>query len=61
MAQIDLYVPVYRVGANGKLAYQLAKVSGVTVTNATVPEGELMIKSSAVGKTPPESLQPPPA
>ena len=59
MAAIDLYVPVYKVGANGKKAYQFSKVSAA-VTNATVPEGELCIKSSSVTSTPPESQQPPP-
>jgi len=60
MAAIDLYIPVFMVGANGKKAYQFAKVNGVTVTNATVPEGELCVKSSAITKTPPVDLQPPP-
>tara|TARA_Y100001951_G_scaffold104299_1_gene115484 strand:- start:1752 stop:1937 length:186 start_codon:yes stop_codon:yes gene_type:complete len=59
MATIELYVPVYMEGANGKKAYQFAKVSGVTVSNATVPEGELCIKSSATTSTPPVSQQPP--
>jgi len=59
MAVIELYVPVYMVGADGKKAYQFAKVNGVTVTNAQVPEGELCIKTSAVTTTPPQSIQPP--
>lgn len=59
MAAIELYVPVYMVGADGKKAYQFAKVNGVTVTNAQVPEGELCIKSGAVTTTPPQSIQPP--
>jgi len=60
MAAIDLYVPVYMVGANGKKAYQFAKVNGVTVSNAQVPEGELCIKSSVMTTTPPADMQPPP-
>lgn len=60
MAAIDLYIPVFMVGANGKKAYQFAKVNGVTVTNATVPEGELCINARAITKTPPTDLQPPP-
>jgi hypothetical protein len=58
MASIDLYVPVYMTGANGKKAYQFAKVTA-TVTNAQVPEGELCIKSSSVTSTPAASQQPP--
>lgn len=60
MASIDLYVPVYMVGANGKKAYQFAKVNGVTVTNAQVPEGELCIDARVMTTTPPDRLQPPP-
>jgi len=59
MAAIDLYVPVYMVGANGKKAYQFAKVAGVTVTNAKVPEGALCINARSLTKTPPQRLQPP--
>jgi len=58
VAAIDLYVPVYMVGANGKKAYQFAKVSGVTVSNAKVPEGALCINSRALTVTPPKRLQP---
>ena len=60
MAAIDLYVPVYKVGADGQKAYQFAKVSA-TVTNAQVPEGELCIKSSSVTSTPAVAQQPPPS
>jgi hypothetical protein len=58
MASIDLYVPVYMEGANGKKAYQFAKVAA-TVTNAQVPEGELCLKSSTLTTTPTAALQPP--
>jgi len=58
VAQIDFYIPVYKTGANGKKAYQFAKVSGVTVSNAKVPEGELCLSSRALTLTPPEDLQP---
>ena len=60
MAAIDIYVPVYIVGADGKKAYQFAKVSA-TVSNAVVPEGELCIKSSSDTSTPSSSQQPPPS
>jgi len=59
MAAIDMYVPVYMVGANGKKAYQFAKINGVTVTNARVPEGALCISSRVLTVTPPPKLQPP--
>jgi len=59
MASIDIYVPVYMVGANGKKAYQFAKINAV-VTNARVPEGALCINSRVLTVTPPEKLQPPP-
>jgi len=59
MAQIDVYVPVYKVGANGKKAYQFAKITAV-ITNATVPEGEVCLNSRYLTVTPPERLQPPP-
>lgn len=59
MAAIDLYVPVYMTGANGKKAWQFAKVNGVTVTNAQVPEGQLCIDSRSITVTPPADLQPP--
>jgi len=55
---IDIWVPVYMVGANGKKAYQFAKITGV-VTNQKVPEGELCINSRVMTRTPPEDLQPP--
>ena len=58
MAAVDLYVPVYMVGANGKRAYQFAKVKGVVVTSAKVPEGELCIRSNAMTLTPAARLQP---
>jgi len=57
MAAIDIYVPVYMVGADGNLAYQFAKVTGV-VTNAKVPEGEVCISSRVLTQTPPERTQP---
>jgi len=59
VAQIDVYIPVYMVGANGKKAYQYAKLNAV-VTNAFVPEGAVCINSRAVTVVPPEKLQPPP-
>ncbi len=58
MAAVEIYVPVYMVGANGKKAYQFAKITAV-VTNAKVPEGALMISSRVIGQVPPEALQPP--
>ena len=57
MAAIDVYVPVYSVGSNGKKAYQFAKITAV-ITNAKVPEGAVMISSRAMGVTPPADLQP---
>lgn len=58
MAAIDIYVPVYMTGADGKKAYQFAKLTG-TVTTAQVDEGAVMIDSRVVSKTPPQDLQPP--
>jgi len=58
MAAIDVYVPVYMVGANGKKAYQFAKITAV-VTNAKVPEGQLCINSRVMTSTPPPDIQPP--
>ena len=58
MAAIDIYVPVYKVGANGKKAYQFAKITAV-VTNARVPEGELCLSSRTMTLTPSPDRQPP--
>jgi len=58
MAQQDVYVPVYTVGANGKLAYQFAKINAV-LTNAKVPEGAPMIDSRVMRSTPSQDIQPP--
>lgn len=57
MAAITIYVPVYTVGANGKKAYQFAKLTG-TLTNNRVPEGEACINSRAMTVTPTSRLQP---
>jgi len=57
MAAIEVYVPVYSVGANGKKAYQFAKITAV-LTNAKVPEGAVCISSRVITLTPPENLQP---
>lgn len=57
MAAIDVYVPVYMIGADGRLAYQFAKLTAV-VTNARVPEGQLCISSRVMTATPPQRLQP---
>jgi len=58
MAAIDIYVPVYMIGANGKKAYQFARITAV-VTNAKVPEGEVCISSRVLTVTPPAAIQPP--
>jgi len=62
MPQVDVYVPCYMLGKpgsknEGKLSYQYAKINAV-VTHAKVPEGEVMISSRVIGKTPPAELQP---
>lgn len=58
MANIDVYVPYYTTGANGKKAHQFIKLNGV-VTNAKVPEGEVCINSRVITSTPPQDMQPP--
>jgi hypothetical protein len=58
MANVDVYVPVYMVGADGSKAYQFAKLTAA-VTTAKVPEGEVCVKSSSVTTTPAQELQPP--
>jgi len=57
MAAVDIYIPVYRVGANGKKAYQFAKVTAV-ITNQKVPEGEVCISSRVMTSTPSQDRQP---
>jgi len=58
MASVDIFVPVWMTGADGKKAYQFAKLTG-TVTNAKVDEGAVMVDSRAVTQTPAQDLQPP--
>ena len=58
MAQVDIYVPIYMVGANGKKAFQFAKINAV-VTNSKVPEGAVCISSRVMTVTPGEDFQPP--
>lgn len=58
MAAIDIYIPVYMTGANGKKAYQFAKITGV-VTKAKVPEGAVCISSRVITSTPAQDRQPP--
>jgi hypothetical protein len=57
MAAQTIWVPVYVVGADGKKAYQFAKLTGV-MTNTHVPEGEPCINSRAMTVTPSTDLQP---
>jgi len=57
MANVSIYVPVYMVGANGKKAYQFAKLTGI-VTHARVPAGKLCLKSNVLTVTPAAALQP---
>jgi len=60
MAAKNVYVPCFMIGADGKKAYELIKLSGQVLQGAgqTIPEGECMINSRAVGSTPPPRLQP---
>jgi len=60
MAAISVYVPVYTVGADGKKAWEFAKVNATLTTGPgnPVPEGEPCISSRAMTVTPPASLQP---
>lgn len=60
MANKDVYVPCFMEGADGKRAYELIKLSGTVVRGLgkAVPEGECMISSRVIGKTPPVELQP---
>jgi hypothetical protein len=59
MAAIDVYVPVYMVGADGTKAYQFAKLTG-TVGFAKVPEGEVCLSSRTMTTTPAADKQPKP-
>jgi len=60
MAAINVYVPCFMLGADGKRAYEYIKLNGTVLTGGgqTVPEGECMISSRVIGKTPPARLQP---
>lgn len=60
MAQVSVYVPVYMVGADGKKAYELVKLTGTLTTGPgnLVPEGEPCINSRSMTLTPPAKLQP---
>jgi len=58
MAAQDIYFPVYTTGADGKKAYQYAKVTG-TMTFTQVPEGAPMVSSRSMTATPKKSQQPP--
>lgn len=60
MAAISVYVPCFMVGADGKKSYEYIKLNGTVLQGAgqTVPEGECMINSRVIGKTPPTRLQP---
>lgn len=60
MAAVNVYVPCYMTGADGKKAYEFIKLTGVVMTGAgqTVPEGECCISSRVIVATPPTDLQP---
>lgn len=58
MANINVYVPYYTKGANGKKGFQFIKLIG-TVTNARVDEGQPCISSRAMTTTPNKDRQPP--
>lgn len=60
MAAINVFVPCYMVGDDGKKSYEYIKLNGTVLMGAgqTVPEGECMIDSRVIGKTPPARLQP---
>jgi len=60
MAAKNVYVPCFMVGADGKRAYELIKLSGTVLTGVgqVVPEGECMISSRVIQSTPPAKLQP---
>jgi hypothetical protein len=60
MAAQDIYVPVYTTGADGKKAYQYAKLTG-TLSFTQVPEGAPMVGSRSMTTTPKKSQQPPEA
>ena len=55
MAQQSIFLPFYKDGA-----WHFAKVNAVYDTGQKVPEGEPMVKSSAITVTPPQRLQPDP-
>ena len=55
MAAQFIYIPFYKDGA-----WHQAKVNAVYDTGTKVPEGEPMVKSSAMSITPPQRLQPEP-
>lgn len=60
MASVDVYVPVYMVGADGTKAYQFAKLTG-TLSLAKVPEGEICLSSRTMTTTPAAAKQPKPS
>lgn len=63
MASVKIAIPFWKDGdpATGeKGAWHIATVNATYDTSAKVPEGMPMVKSSAVGKVPPERLQPDP-
>jgi len=60
MAAKNVYVPCFMVGADGKMAYELIKLTGTVLTGAgqAIDEGECMIDSRVIRSTPPKALQP---